>query len=63
MLRRRGVVLISALSLAGLAVTAPGAAAHPARRPRPPAAAHHPVVLYASDGMRPDLMKRTRRAA
>jgi 2',3'-cyclic-nucleotide 2'-phosphodiesterase (5'-nucleotidase family)/predicted AlkP superfamily phosphohydrolase/phosphomutase len=51
--RRLVALIAAALAATGLAVaSSPSAAAHPAPTPRTP-----PVVLFSSDGMRPDLMK------
>jgi 2',3'-cyclic-nucleotide 2'-phosphodiesterase (5'-nucleotidase family)/predicted AlkP superfamily phosphohydrolase/phosphomutase len=62
MVRRRYTVLSTAAALTALALTAPVAQAHPARGHEQHHGARHPVVLYASDGMRPDLMQRYARA-
>jgi 2',3'-cyclic-nucleotide 2'-phosphodiesterase (5'-nucleotidase family)/predicted AlkP superfamily phosphohydrolase/phosphomutase len=54
--RHRSIALWSAALLAGLTLVAPSAGAHPAP-PQHPDPGSHPVVLYSSDGMRPDLMQ------
>jgi 2',3'-cyclic-nucleotide 2'-phosphodiesterase (5'-nucleotidase family)/predicted AlkP superfamily phosphohydrolase/phosphomutase len=69
MSRRLLYAIVSLATAAGIAVIAPpSAAAHPV--PPPVASGHHgpshgsdhPVVLYASDGMRPDLMQQYAKA-
>src|SRR3954454_7019844 len=66
-MRRRSLVLFSSAALVATALAAPAALAapraghpsgHPGGHPGGHSPGDHPVVMYASDGMRPDLMQR-----
>ncbi len=58
-MRRRPLVLIASTALAASALAAPAALATPRsdHHGHQPPGGDHPVVMYSSDGMRPDLMQ------
>ncbi len=63
-MRRRSLALLASTALAATVLAAPSALAAPRsdhhghHGHHPGAGGDHPVVMYASDGMRPDLMQR-----
>src|SRR5690242_13871586 len=60
-MRRRSLALLASTALAASALATPSAVAAPRsdhHGHHPGGGADHPVVMYASDGMRPDLMQR-----